>query len=374
METSKINQYIKKNWRTQSDVGLAKNCGVTVNAVRHRRRQFFIVRDEANQDKLYRETRLIPTKTANKKVKELTRELEQTKKDLGSALLLKASRKVHQITKQHGKSGEAVIFAVASDWHVEEEVRPAQVNEINKYSLDIAKQRADHFFTTLLRLVEIERQNTTVDTLVLALLGDFITGNIHEDSIRSLEENEALIYAQELLVSGIKFLLKNSDLKIICPCHSGNHARITKKQRITTEHQNSQEWLMYKTIAHIFADEPRITFNISEGYHSYLTVFDNLVRFHHGHQIKYQGGVGGITIPVNKAIAQWNRIRPVMLDVFGHFHTAFDGGNFMSNGSMIGFNAFALSIKASPEPPQQLFFGIHSTHGKYITRYIKFPI
>ena len=79
------------------------------------------------------------------------------------------------------------------------------------------------------------------------------------------------------------------------------------------------------------------------------------------------GGVGGIYIPTNKAIGQWNKGRNVDLDVFGHFHQARDGGNFICNGSIIGYNAFAVSIKADFEAPRQQLFLIDSKHGRTCT-------
>ena len=42
----------------------------------------------------------------------------------------------------------------------------------------------------------------------------------------------------------------------------------------------------------------------------------------------------------------------------------FDGGNFISNGSLIGYNAFAVKIGASYEPPRQAFCLIDSKRGK----------
>ena len=47
-------------------------------------------------------------------------------------------------------------------------------------------------------------------------------------------------------------------------------------------------------------------------------------------------------------------------------------GNFVVNGSMIGYNAFAVAIKAAYEPPSQVLFAVHSKRGKYMTRLILF--
>ena len=124
---------------------------------------------------------------------------------------------------------------------------------------------------------------------------------------------------------------------------------------------------MYMNLAQLYRGEDRIEFTIPKSYHSYQTIHGLRVRYHHGHDMKYQGGIGGITIPVNKAIAQWNKARAVDLDVFGHFHTFMDAGNFMCNGSLIGHSPYGISIKASYERPQQIFTVIDSSHGKTCT-------
>ena len=129
---------------------------------------------------------------------------------------------------------------------------------------------------------------------------------------------------------------------------------------------------MYQHLAEKFMSEPRVKFIISEGAHSLVDIYDYKLRFLHGHDIKYYGGVGGITIPVNKAIAQWDKGHRVYLTCFGHFHQIFDGQNFVANGSMIGYNAFALSIKASPERPAQQLFIIDKKRGKTIVAPILF--
>lgn len=170
------------------------------------------------------------------------------------------------------------------------------------------------------------------------------------------------MFAQELLQSGIQFLLNNSELKLTVVCVCGNHGRITAQTHISTEQGNSLEYMMYHSLKSRFID-PRVTFVIGDGYHTYLPIYDKVIRFHHGHAIRYGGGVGGITIPVNKAIAQWNKAHWAHRDVFGHYHTLMSMSNFCANGSLIGYNAFALSIKADFERPQQAFFLVDKARG-----------
>jgi len=267
--------------------------------------------------------------------------------------------------KGSGKS-EATAIMVASDWHVEENVG-REVGGLNTFNIDIARQRANKFFQKGLRLTNLLAQDISIPTIVLALLGDFITNDIHSTDKNEELPIHALITAQSMIASGVEFLLRESKYNLVIPCHSGNHARTTKQTQFESENGHSLEYLMYIHLAAYFRHEPRVKFIIPEGMHSYVQIYDQTIRFHHGHAVKYGGGVGGIYIPVNKAIAQWNKGRHADLDVFGHFHQMRDGGNFICNGSLIGYNAFALSIKADFEPPKQALFLIDKKRGRTCT-------
>lgn len=251
-----------------------------------------------------------------------------------------------------------MIVGLVSDWHIEERVESESVNGKNSYTLGIAKQRADQYFKGFARLSGIMSKDIRVDTAVLALLGDFISGHIHDENLETsqLAPIHAMILARDWLVSGFEFLLKETPFHYIVPCHSGNHARTTKKIRHATEAGHSLEYVMYHFLADYFKNEPRLTFKLPKGYHSYVQVYDKKLRFSHGHAIKYGGGVGGPTIAINKAIANWNTVEWADIDCFGHLHQRLDGENFVMNGSLIGYNAFALSIKAKYQKPSQTMF------------------
>ena len=270
---------------------------------------------------------------------------------------------------------ESVAFMIMSDWHSEEEVLPGQVGGLNTHNLSIGARRAENAWRGCQRFYDIFKRDTHIGTIVLGLLGDFITNSIHEDGAESnlLAPSDAIYRVQNLLLSGIRFLLDNTTADLLIVCHSGNHGRTTKEQRIATETGNSLEQYLYYNMRDQLANEPRVKFQIAEGYHSYVRLFDNkyVVRFHHGHGMNYGGGIGGIMIPVQKAINQWNKGVRADLDVFGHFHTRLDGGNFVANGSLIGYNAYALRIKADFERPSQTFFLVNK---KYRSKGVVTPI
>lgn len=294
--------------------------------------------------------------------------INSLQKELDASLQLRKHISTYTINPVKGLKSEATPVIVASDWHYEELVKASTINGLNSYNLETADQRIDRFFQNQVRLIEISKKDVEVKSIVLALLGDFISGNIHDENLETaqLQPIDAILAVQRKIASGINFMLDNTDGKLIVPCSTGNHPRITQKVHIATETGNSLENLMYHNLAMYFEGNNRVQFVIGEGYHTYLKIYGQMLRFHHGHGMKYGGGVGGIYIPINKAIAQWNKALRADLDVFGHWHQFRDGGNFICNGSLIGYNAYALRIKADYEEPKQAFFLMDKNRGKTI--------
>jgi len=345
-------------------IGLKKETEKTIQHIFSERTES----EEISEDRILRMKKREDTEY-KKKYELVLRQIERLEADHSSILEIVKDERRHIIYPvKGGGASEAVAVAVASDWHIEEEVRLESVNGKNRYDLKEAKRRADKFFQKVVALTRKEQQDVAIDTLVLALLGDFTSGNIHPEllSICSLPPTKAILEAQGFLQSGIEFILNNSRLNLVIPCHVGNHSRITPKTYISSEQGNSLEYGMYHSLKMRFAGEPRVKFIIAEGYHSFLDVYDTKIRFHHGHSLKYQGGVGGLTIPVNKAIAQWNKETRVDMDVFGHWHTYMPLKNFVANGSLIGYNAFAVSIKADYDVPKQAYFLVDKKLGPSI--------
>lgn len=270
--------------------------------------------------------------------------------------------------KSAARRGAATAIAVMSDWHIEENIEARTVNGRNEFNPDIASRRIKRVAEKLPEYVD--RYVPMAKEIYLALIGDFITGYIHEELEESnnMSPAQAVLLTQDHIASMIQMLLRETKLRIIIPTCHGNHGRTTKKKRIATSYKNSFEWLLYHQLAR-YDWGPRVKWKIGDGYHNLVEIMDRTVRFHHGDAINFQGGSGGITIPVNKAIAQWNKSGHADLDVFGHFHQGLDHFNWVANGCLIGWSAFALSIKAEYQPPSQSFIVFDKAWGlRQVTR------
>lgn len=254
-------------------------------------------------------------------------------------------------TKKH----PATMVVLLSDIHCEERVDPETVNGLNAYDLNVCEQRMAELLERFSVLLEHERQLARIDRVVVWLGGDLLSGHIHPDTaeMAQLAPLSACRFIGGILRNFIDEVAAKAS-EVIVATNSGNHGRSTEKLRVGTEMEHSFEQNLYLTMA---AAEPQknVSWQVGTGYLNYVTLDGFRIRFHHGHAIKYGGGVGGITIPTNKAISAWDAIERADLTCFGHWHQFqwLRAGRYVANGSVIGHSAYATRIKAAYEPPCQ---------------------
>lgn len=266
-----------------------------------------------------------------------------------------------------GKKRPAIAVALASDWHVEEEVDPTKVNGKNAYNLEIARTRIASYFQGLAWKIRHHSGDYDIKRLLMFLLGDFISGYIHPELAETgqLAPGPAIVWWQAEVLGGIRMLLETfPELEIEMPCCVGNHERTTEKIRVATRVENSFGYIAYEMLRQQLANEPRVRLYVTAGAHVYAEAWDWKIRGTHGDDIRYQGGVGGLSIPLRKAVDAWNETSKADYTVFGHWHQHCDLNWAIGNGSLIGYAPYSLWIKARYEPPSQAFFLIDRERGK----------
>lgn len=266
-----------------------------------------------------------------------------------------------RIAPRERKSGlrEGTPLVLASDWHVEEEVRPERVAYRNRYNLEIATQRMQRFFEATRWAVRQQRDTFKIRDLILWLGGDFITNFLHDGDAENnlLAPLDALLFWQSEMVKGLLFLLEDEEIEqYVIPMNDGNHGRETgtRKINVAKRTQHSLEVFAYAQLKLRFASEPRLKFVMPTAEFNYLDdVYGKTIRFLHGDVFKYAGGVGGLTIPMLRAKPRWDSVKRADLTCMGHWHQRICLPDVIVNGSLIGYNAFAMSGGFPFEPPVQ---------------------
>jgi hypothetical protein len=278
---------------------------------------------------------------------------------VGEVIAMQAGMKIPKIVPREQKSGllEATPLVLASDWHVDEVVEAKKVAGRNRYDQHIAKQRMRRFFESILWSVKHQRDVFKIRSLILWLGGDLMTNFLHEDDVEnnSMQPLLAIPFLFENIVAGIDLLLTDKEIaEYVIPCNDGNHGRTTKKLRAATRTEHSLEVLLYAMLAQHYRDEKRVRFILPTSQFTFLDdIYGRTIRFFHGDVVQYGGGVGGITVPLFRAVSRFEKTKRADLTCLGHFHQRYCLPDIMVNGSMIGYNAYAMSKGLPFEAPVQ---------------------
>ena len=272
---------------------------------------------------------------------------------------------------------EATVIVGLSDVHVEETVKSKSVSDLNEYNLSIAEKRVTKFFNKIIKLTRQERKDITINTLVLNILGDLISGYIHEELIEnnSLSPVEAARFIKSILIPNIKYLSENGGFdKIVIPMVCGNHARTTKKISYSSGYRNSYEYMLYKDIEQTFTTfligYNNIEFLIPEAAFAVYSIYGKRIRACHGNHFNYRGGIGGLHIPLMTWLYKKDRVENIDMTIMGHWHTYLIGDNYLVNGSVKGFDAYAYDKGMKYEPPLQQFQLIDAKRGFTVNKKI----
>lgn len=266
-----------------------------------------------------------------------------------------------------GKKRPAVAVAMGSDQHIEEEVDPATVNGKNAYNLQIAERRMKRWAQGIVWKTKHHMNSYDIRSMLLCLMGDFISGFIHPELVETgqLAPGPALVWWVKRMRGVLDLLLREfPEMRFDLPCVVGNHERTTDKIRIATRVENSFGYLAYTMLASHYANEPRVQFQIAAGAHAYAEVWAWTLRITHGDDIRYNGGVGGLMIPLRKSCDAWNETFRADYTLIGHYHQHTDMSWAVANGSLIGYSPFAQWVKGRYEPPSQAYFLIDAERGK----------
>lgn len=356
----------------------ARALGTSVSAIRgllHRlRKADYSPRDGSVVEALRTHNFRERIDAANRARDALLNELADRDEQIAVLTDLRAARPIKPIvaTSTKGKNPkqrQGVPVMLCSDWHIEEPVDPKKVNGLNEYNLDIA----DRCIGKMAEAYEWLGRDSRYDmrTGVVWLGGDLFSGYIHEELVEGnfLSPTQAVLWLQgriEKMLRTIAVTMPNLE-RIIVPCNDGNHGRLTHKMRVGTRTANSLEWLLYQTLAVRMSDDKRFEFQIADGEWTYLDVFDQTIAFTHGDTFRYQGGVGGISIPLRRGINEMRKYRKISQTCLGHFHQRCDFGDINVNGSMIGVGPYSMHIHAAPEPRQQSWFLMDQSRGKCLS-------
>lgn len=272
------------------------------------------------------------------------------------------------VSEAKGKTGKSVVSLLLSDVHAGEVIDAEEILGINEFNPDICRRRLRRYFEASCIIGQRWAADTSCQGAILALGGDMISGDIHEELriTNTLTSHEQVALVVEEVSAGIK-VLKEAFGYVHVIGVPGNHGRTTPKPTAKLYSRLSYDILICQIIASFFSDDPKVTFQYGKAKDQITPVFGRTIYTTHGDKIGTRGGMGfaGPDLPIvrgaKKIHAQQSSIgRDCDLLQFGHYHHTSQPGNIFANGSVPGYSEYADDLRAVVEPPQQWTYLLHS--------------
>lgn len=300
------------------------------------------------------------------KYKKLLNSYEELNLLYDDALSLSDDRKFDLIPLIPSYKRQGASIAVLGDWHVEKRIEKHMTNGLNEFNPDVAKKRSIILANNLVKLINKDSAEFEKHTTVLYLVGDFIEGYIHPESqqiANYMTPIEAVSFALELLTNLISHIQNNANTdEIVVICKNGNHSRLTRRMESSVDYKMNYETILYSFLSQSFKNE--IEFNLPTSDIGYTNILGKVIRDFHGWQVSYAGGVGGLTIPLNKFIVRQNQNIKADYNVLGHYHQcSMPTKDSLMTGAFCGYDVYAQTIGASFEPPMQAYRLLDSKYG-----------
>lgn len=266
-------------------------------------------------------------------------------------------------------SSPGVPFLFLSDFHWAEKVHPTQIGGVNEFNLSIARERLTYTVETAIHLLRILDQKMDYPGIVVALGGDMISGNIH-DELTATNEINSMPAVLDLYARLIAAITRMADVfgSVFLPCVSGNHGRDTRKIWTKDRHHTSFDWLLYRFLAKHFEGDSRVQFFVPDSSDALFRIYDKRFLLTHGDQFRggdsIIGPLGPLTRGNQKKQAR-NQAINQEFDVMmcGHWHQYIHLSRLIVNGSLKGYDEYAYQNNFGFEEPQQALFVVHPRHG-----------
>lgn len=268
-----------------------------------------------------------------------------------------------QIPKKQKSKVESPVSAVlaCSDWHIGEVIDGSEIEDMNKFNLEIAEHRVQTLTEKFIRWIELHQGTYNVNEIVVLGLGDLISNSIHEELMITNEVSPSLqvIKAGFLFSEMISTLSQRFERVRVEYVIPDNHSRTSKKPYYKKAGETSLNYI----VGYIASERLKKIFNVEFNLHlaskQIVQIRNTNYLCCHGNGIKTW-----MSIPfygINRLIGNEAMIRNCSHRTFskmilGHFHVPLYADWFIINGSLSGTNEMDHQLGRSSKPCQIGFF------------------
>ena len=270
-----------------------------------------------------------------------------------------------------GRGNPITAVMQINDGHMGAVQNPTEIEGFGAFSPQICRERQLKYVQKVLEWVALHRNSYTLDEIVVPVLGDMISGDIHED-LRVTNAFPSPVQACEagsLLAEQISALAPYFTKVRVEFVVEDNHARLTKKPQAHEAGLNSLNYIVGFVAKERLREFKNVEFNVYPQYEAVINVVGRRYLICHGHGVMGWAGFPyyGIERKVaREALKRMNgpdmtRFHKVLL---GHWHAPLAHPWYWIGGSVSGTDALDHK-QGRHSPPSQAAWMVHPKHGEF---------
>jgi hypothetical protein len=270
------------------------------------------------------------------------------------------------------------LILLLSDFHAGEEVNYEEMMGLNEYNSDILKERLNIYYQNLLSNIKLFNLNNKINTCNIWMLGDMVSGFIHDELIQGTSVAEEVILVAEY-ISELIYKLSEIFFEIKVSGVIGNHGRFCKKPQ-NKKKFNNLDYLVYKYIEIKCSNLSNVKFNFPKSAYITENIYGYNFLITHGDNISNLAvanpyvALKKIANGVSNTIS-YNQNEFIHYYIVGHTHqqNVLDkaGGKIIMNGNFVGYNEFAMNKNFEFSEPKQMAFLVSERYG--VLNYMEIP-
>lgn len=300
--------------------------------------------------------------------------LEEKIVDGVSLFLRQNPSHVHRLAPVDIKKAKASVhemLLLLSDAHFSEFVDPRVAMGLT-YNEDVTKRRLERIRDVVIRYKQLRETSYPIQKLTVAVLGDMLSGDIHEE-LEVNNENPlpvalvTLAYYLHDMALALTKEFGNVEFIFI----PGNHPRTTKKMRFKQRTTTNWEYVLGHMVKALSAGSYKV--EVPLAIVPIVSIFKWRVGLHHGDSIKSNSFAGipfyGMKQRREAVQALLRHLGQPQVDYlcFGHFHqpTVMEGtdATVIINGAIKGGDEYSIGNYFSSNDPVQYLLTFHEKHG-----------
>lgn len=280
-----------------------------------------------------------------------------------------------------GKRTPVWMLALFSDLQAGETVRSVEVHQWNRYNRAIMLARVRYYAERVLQWARGMRHLYDIRGLVVLVLGDLISGDIHEELMRTNEVDPPVqaVEAGRVLGNFVRSVSSAFPKVRVEMIGGSNHSRLTRRYQFKRGAMNSFDYVAHEIAAGVLADHKKARLVHHPGREALVTIEGWKFLCGHGDDVMSWMGIPWYGIQrairrkgyqhMKQILEEIREGRPVRsgfdVAVGAHWHTPFWlDGEFMVNGSFTGTTELDVAAGRGSAPKQMTAF-LSKNHGLF---------